>query len=131
MRQNAGILLYGFKRERLYVLLVFNGKHWGIPKGGIEAMESEKAAAVRELKEETTIDAPGDLFKIGYAEKPGKSQLCCFTGQLIRRPQPNDGILRAGYFRMEKALEIIQDYQKPLLDELNLYLYPAKERKAA
>lgn len=118
MRQNAGILLYGYRREKLHVLLVFNGKHWGIPKGGIEAFESEREAAIRELKEETTIDAPDDLFELGYAKKIGKSRLCCFAGYMIKRPQPKDGIVRAAYFRIEKALQIIQDYQKPLLDEL-------------
>jgi 8-oxo-dGTP pyrophosphatase MutT (NUDIX family) len=118
MRQNAGILLYGYRREKLHILLVFNGKNWGIPKGGIEPLESEREAAIRELKEETTIDAPDYLFEIGYAEKVGKSRLCCFAGCLIKRPQPKDGIVQAAYFKVEKALQIIQDYQKPLLDEL-------------
>ncbi len=118
MRQNAGILLYGYRREKLHILLVFNGKNWGIPKGGIEPFESEIEAAIRELKEETTIDAPADLFEIGYAEKVGKSRLCCFAGCLVKRPLPKDGIVRAAYFKVEKALQIIQDYQKPLLEEL-------------
>jgi 8-oxo-dGTP pyrophosphatase MutT (NUDIX family) len=39
------------------VCLVSDGRHWGFPKGLIEAGETPEAAAVREISEETGIPA--------------------------------------------------------------------------
>ena len=41
--------------EPEYLLLHYTAGHWDFPKGNIEAGESEKQAAVREIREETGI----------------------------------------------------------------------------
>lgn len=65
---SAGFVLFrdaGRKRE--YLLLHYPGGHFDFAKGHIERGETEKDAAVRELKEETGID---DIEWVdGYREK--------------------------------------------------------------
>jgi len=58
----AGFVLFHEGRERRYLLLRHrNGEHWAFPKGHIEPGEDEKAAALREIKEETGL---GDLTAV-------------------------------------------------------------------
>ena len=56
---SAGIILY-FKSHGTYEYLLIYSKatrYWGFPKGKIESGESKQDAAVREIKEETGLDA--------------------------------------------------------------------------
>jgi len=43
-------------RDQYSFLLLDYGQHWDFPKGHVDAGESDLAAAVRELREETGID---------------------------------------------------------------------------
>ncbi len=65
---SAGAVLA--RRERggapLYLLLHYAAGHWDFPKGGIESGEDERAAAAREIREETGIAAVD--FRAGFQE---------------------------------------------------------------
>ncbi|MBI4235041.1 NUDIX domain-containing protein [Candidatus Peregrinibacteria bacterium] len=53
---SAGIVLfYERKGEKFYLLLKYPGSHFDFPKGHLEKGETELAAAIRELEEETGI----------------------------------------------------------------------------
>lgn len=54
---SAGIVVYRINEagQRLYLLLHYVQGHWDLPKGHLEAGETEEQAALRELKEETGL----------------------------------------------------------------------------
>ncbi len=55
---SAGIVVFRMQDgQREYLLLHYPHGHWDLPKGKIEKGESKEQAAVRELKEETSLDA--------------------------------------------------------------------------
>ncbi len=84
MQHSAGILLFRLNPE-LQIYLVHPGGpyfvhkdngFWSIPKGGVEASESNLEAAIRELQEETSLDLKDipekdfiDLGEIVYASR--------------------------------------------------------------
>ncbi len=55
--------------ERLYLLLHYEEGHWDFPKGHIEAGETEKEAAFREVYEETGIPEPDFELMMGFRER--------------------------------------------------------------
>lgn len=66
---SAGALIFRIKNQALEYLLIYSNrnKEWGFPKGHIDAGETEKEAALREIEEETGI---ADLrFINGFREE--------------------------------------------------------------
>ncbi len=55
---SAGIVIYYKKNDVVeYLILHYPKGHWDFPKGKIETGETHKEAALRELKEETGLEA--------------------------------------------------------------------------
>lgn len=119
MKTTAGVLLYRNSSNDLKVLLVNNGKNWSIPKGGVSSQESRKKTAKRELKEETNIQAPKDLKKLGCVKK-NRELLHCYMGELEGRilPRASHEIRSARFFSIKQAMRYVQKYQIPLLEML-------------
>lgn len=75
---SAGIVLYRKKDEQIeYLLLHYISGHWDLPKGHIEEGESKQQAALRELKEETDLEAtiePGfqESFSYNFTDYDGE-----------------------------------------------------------
>ena len=56
-RPRVRLIVQNEKKEVLLVQSWLGGKSWGLPGGGVERGEDSMNAAVRELREETTIAA--------------------------------------------------------------------------
>lgn len=81
LERSAGFILFRTRPDgetREYLLLDY-GRHWDYVKGHVEAGEDDRTAAIRELKEETGLDAPrivdGFEREIDYYFRGGKAGL--------------------------------------------------------
>ncbi len=54
---SAGGVVFKKEDEKVYILLIRVKKRWSFPKGNIERNEKKEEAALREVKEETGIEA--------------------------------------------------------------------------
>lgn len=146
MKTSAGILFYKYFDNELKVFLVhpggpyWNNKDlysWSIPKGEIEPEESPKAAALREVMEETGILAGGDLIPLSpLKQKSGKVIYAWASEQDIEASRiasnsfelewpPKSGQLKsfpeidkADWFSIVTAKEKIHPGQLAWIDEL-------------
>lgn len=107
---SAGVIL--FREEpggRKYLLLEHSEGHWGFPKGQIEPQEDLKAAACRELCEETRISStrlvPGFQGLIEYrlerSSRPVQKRVIYFLGETeqeeVRLSPEHAGFAWLGY----------------------------------
>lgn len=131
---------------RLEVLLVHPGGPywsrkdkgaWSIPKGHIESGEEPLAAAVREFREETSVEPAGPFVLLGSITQGGGKRVTAWafegdcdprqvksirtqmewppkSGRMIEIPE----IDRAEFWPIEEAMEKILAAQQPLLDSL-------------
>ena len=62
----GGVIFYnGKSNTRILLVKNNNGRYWSFPKGHIEIGETEKETAIREIKEETSLDVE---IKDGFRE---------------------------------------------------------------
>lgn len=95
--KSCGVLAYRIREGRQEFLLVFESysKCWSLPKGHIEAGETDVQAALRELQEETGITAtlvPGKTAAIEYPISPyARKQVVFFLGEAVGEARARDG----------------------------------------
>ena len=58
--KSCGAVIWKKTRLGHEYLLIQHGHHWSFPKGHVEGCETEKATALREIKEETGLDVALD-----------------------------------------------------------------------
>jgi ADP-ribose pyrophosphatase YjhB (NUDIX family) len=119
MKVTAGILLYRQVNKKIQILLVHNGRSWSLPKGTVNGKETTKAAACRELFEETKLKAPIDLIELGHVidfQKPEK--LHCFIAEYEKKKSPtaSSEIVHCRFYSLTRARKLIAAYQLPLLE---------------
>lgn len=116
--KSCGIMV--FKDDS--VLLVHHNKgHWGFPKGHVEKDETEFETALREVKEETNIDAKilGDFrHVVTYSPKPNTiKDVVFFIGEALSfdlKPQIEEAS-EVKYVSINEALNLINDDVKDML----------------
>jgi predicted NUDIX family NTP pyrophosphohydrolase len=105
-KTSAGLLLYRHAPGRLQVLLVHPGGPfwarkdlgaWSIPKGEVGSGEDMLAAARREFREETGLEASGPVIPLGHVRQPGGKTV--YAWAMSRDVDP--GELRSNMFSME------------------------------
>ena len=114
--KSCGVLPYrtaNGQREYLIVFAQFS-QCWSLPKGHMEAGETEIQTALRELFEETGLTAVLDTGKSAVIEYPispiARKQVVFFLGEVSGTPRTRQGEIEA--FRWVKA------------NELKHYLFP-------
>ena len=96
-RKSCGVLPYRLVDRTMEFLIVYEtySQCWSLPKGHMEAGETEEQTALRELFEETglTTTLIGDRFaSIQYPISPiSKKQVVFFLGQVDGDPKPRPG----------------------------------------
>ncbi len=82
---SCGVLIFN-EQGQLLLAHATGQKHWDIPKGGAEEGESPRAAALREVQEETGIVLPPDsLEELGHMAYNAQKDLHLFRVVLHTR----------------------------------------------
>lgn len=115
-RKSCGVLPYritGGKREYLIVFEQFS-QCWSLPKGHMEAGETEVETALRELFEETGLTAELDTSATATIEYPispiSRKQVVFFLGEVSGMPRTQAGEIEG--FKWVRAEEL-KDYLFP------------------
>lgn len=114
--KSCGVLPYRTVNGNREFLLVFESfsKCWSLPKGHMEAGETEEQTALRELWEETGLTGKLDTSRLAVIEYPiseaARKQVVFFLGETSGEP-----MIRPGE---------IDKYKWVTADELKDYLFP-------
>jgi len=114
--KSCGVLPYRMVDGQQEFLLVFEtySKCWSIPKGHMEAGESELQTALRELKEETGLSASLDTNRIASVEYSissfAKKEVVFYLGEVKGVPKVRE--------------DEIDKFKWVTADELDNYLFP-------
>jgi len=147
VKKSAGLLMFKIANDRLKVFIVHPGGPywkdkdsgtWSIPKGEVEEGEDFLQCAIREMREETGIDASGkNFFELGFITQKSGKQVYCWafegdwagliicssyaevewpykSGKIIKVPEVD----KAGFFGIEQVRKKINTAQSELLDRL-------------
>ena len=95
--KSCGVLPYRMLNGQQEFLLVFEtySKCWSLPKGHIEAGETDVQTALRELYEETGLTANLDTSRCASIEYPissfARKQVAFFLGEVVGVPKVREG----------------------------------------
>lgn len=116
LRKSCGVLPWRENQGQKEYLIVFESfsKCWSLPKGHMEAGETEEETALRELQEETGLTATLDLQRRATIEYPispfGRKRVVFFSGKV-------DGVLQLREGETE-------NFKWVTAEELGDYLFP-------
>ncbi|MEJ5173024.1 MAG: NUDIX hydrolase [Hydrogenothermaceae bacterium] len=112
---SAGGVVYKKEEDKIYILLIRNKDRYGFPKGNVERTEKKEDAAVREVKEETGVDAEIEdyLGNVEYWYRSGTDTIHKFVYYYLMKykggdinPQ-KDEIEAAEFVDLEKVNELL------------------------
>lgn len=111
LEKSCGVLAYrrvGGHREFLLVFEAFS-QCWSLPKGHMEAGETQAQTALRELYEETGLTAELDLDRWAVIEYPissfARKQVVFYLGEVTGTPRAREGEIEACKWVTEEGLK--------------------------
>jgi 8-oxo-dGTP diphosphatase len=117
IRRAAGGVVYRYAGDALLILLIRDKYgRWTLPKGHLEPGESEAAAAVREVHEETGVAGELGLLvsriaytvmKNGVLRPKEVAFFLLHAAGAQATPQADEGIAAAEWYAPERALELV------------------------
>lgn len=127
MTLSAGVVVVRFFEGTACYLLLRVYRYWDFPKGEVEAGEDPLTAAIREVREETTLEALAFPWGRGYRETPvyGRGKVARYyvaesaRGEVSMPVNPELGRPEHHEFRWlayRDARERLADRVKPILD---------------
>jgi len=131
--KSCGVLPYRISEGRREYLIVFEqfSQCWSLPKGHMEAGETEVDTALRELFEETGLTAELDAGRSAVMEYPispnARKQVVFFLGRVIGTPKPRPGEIE--YLKWVRKEEL-KDYLFPDTTAACLQLIGDSDRSA-
>lgn len=129
--KSCGALVYRIENDSVDLLVLKHrlGGHWAFPKGHVEAGESERETALREVKEETGLDIklqPGYRRRVFYSPRKGvEKQVVYFLGYAedSRTVMQEEEISEIRWVPMEQAHRFLTyRNDKRLLNSAKKYL---------
>ena len=114
--KSCGVLPYRITNGKREFLLVFESrsKCWSLPKGHIESGETDAQTALRELSEETGLDAELDTGRYASIEYPisvfAQKQVLFYLGKVTGIPRVREGEIEK--FKWVTSAEL-QKYLSP------------------
>lgn len=134
--KSCGAVLYKLEDDKVYYLLEFMKLgHVSLVKGHVEGNETEEETALREIKEETSLDVILDTNfreKITYSPFEGiVKDVIFFIGKVISSSSPEDKhdeeVNESQYFNFEDAYnKLTYQSDKDVLKKANEYLKATK-----
>lgn len=112
---SCGALIYKYENGKRKYLLIqhVNGRHYGFPKGHVEQNEKRKETALREIKEETNLDAYiiGNYYKtVSYSPKVNViKDVIYFIAKTIdgKMNKQDNEILNMQWYSLEQGLNLL------------------------
>jgi len=128
LRRSCGVIPYRITASGPELLLVLqSNRYWSVPKGHMEAFESERETALRELKEETGLTAellPDFRDMVSYPMKRGRrKQIVLFLGKACGDISlQREEVKESRWVTVREARGMLHSEYAPILDRVSTIL---------
>lgn len=109
--KSCGAIIYN--NENKVLIVKHNEGHWDFPKGHMEKGEDEYQTAIREVKEETSVDIElykNNRYTINYSPKEDVDKTVVFflaKSKSDTLKKQDSEIANIGWFSYDEALEVL------------------------
>lgn len=119
----ADAVVFSYDKSGLYILLIerkqaAKGKNWAVPGGFIENKETPENAAIRELKEETGINAPfmQQFHTFGEVKRDPRFRVISIAHFILMKkkdsPKGNDDAKTAQWVNLKELPDLAFDHNE-------------------